>query len=77
MIWKINALCVEHMFQKDFVNLALKCRDDVVVKSGHFAINAKSLMGLYSLNLSNPLKVEFYGGIPYDVKEGMKKFIID
>lgn len=61
----------------EFVNLASACRDDVVVKSGHFAINAKSIMGLYSLDLTKPLKVEFYGDIPYEVKEGMKKFIVD
>lgn len=60
-----------------FVNLASKCRDDVVVKSGKFAVNAKSLMGLYSLDLTNALKVEFYGNIPYEVKEGMKNFIVD
>lgn len=60
-----------------FVNLVLKCQDDVVVKSGRFAVNAKSIMGLYSLDLSKPLKVEFYGSVPFEVREGMKKFIID
>ena len=45
----------------EFVSLASKCRDDVVVKSGNFAVNAKSIMGLYSLDLSNPVMVEFYG----------------
>ena len=62
---------------KDFVNLASKCRDDVVVKSGHYAVSAKSIMALFSLDLSKPLKVEFYGNIPYEVREGMKKFIVN
>lgn len=61
---------------KDFVNLVSKCTDDVVVRSGHYAVSAKSIMALFSLNLSEPLKVEFYGDIPYEVKEGMKKFIV-
>lgn len=74
---KITVLLDKITDVKDFVNLALKCRDDVVVKSGHFAVNAKSIMGLFSLDLSKPLRVEFYGSIPYDVKEGMKKFIVD
>ena len=60
-----------------FVALVSKCRDDVVVKSGHFVVNAKSLMTLFSLDLTKPLKVEFYGNIPYEVKEGMKKFIVN
>lgn len=61
----------------EFVILASKCRDDVVVKSSHFAVNGKSIMGLYSLDLTKPLNVEFYGDIPYEVREGMKKFIVD
>lgn len=62
---------------KNFVNLVSKCRDDVVIKSGHYTVNAKSIMALFSLDLSKPLKVEFYGDFPYEVKEGIKKFIID
>lgn len=60
-----------------FVNLALKCEDDVVAKSGNFAVNAKSLLSLVSLDLTKPLKVEFHGNIPYDVKEDIKNFIIN
>lgn len=62
---------------KDFVNLASRCRDDVVVKSGHYTVNAKSIMAMFSLDLTKPLKVEFYGNIPCEVSEGMKKFIVD
>lgn len=60
-----------------FVKLATKCKDDVVVKSGRFVVNAKSMIGLFSLDLTKPLKVEFYGCVPYEVREGMKKFIVD
>lgn len=61
----------------EFVMLAGKCKDDVVVRSGHFAVNAKSIMGLYSLDLSKPLLVEAYGEVSCEVREGMKKFITD
>lgn len=61
----------------EFVSLVSKCDDDVTIGSGRFAVNAKSIMGLYSLDLTKPLNVEFYGNIPYEVREGMKKFIID
>ena len=74
---KITVLLDKIADVKDFVNLASKCRDDVVVKSGHYAVNAKSIMALFSLDISKPLKVEFYGNIPYEVKEGMKKFIVN
>lgn len=62
---------------KEFVNLASMCKDDVVIKSGRFAINAKSIMALFSLDISKPVEVEFYGDIPYKVREGMKKFIVN
>jgi hypothetical protein len=62
---------------KEFVNLASMCKDDVVIKSGRFAINAKSIMSLFSLDTSKPVEVEFYGDIPYKVREGMKKFIVN
>ena len=62
---------------KDFVNLVSKCTDDVTIGSGRFKVNAKSIMALFSLDLTKPLKVEFYGCVPYEVREGMKKFIID
>ena len=62
---------------RDFVSLVSRCIDDVTIGSGRFKVNAKSIMALFSLDLSQPLKVEFYGNIPYDVKEGMKKFIMN
>ncbi len=62
---------------QDFISLVSKCDDDVTIGSGRFAVNAKSIMGIFSLDLSKPLKVEFYGNIPYEVKEGMKKFIVN
>ena len=60
-----------------FAYLSSMCKSDVAAKSGRFAVNAKSIMGLLSLNLAKPIKVEFYGDIPYEVRESMKKFIID
>ena len=62
---------------KDFVNLVSKCTDDVTIGLGRFKVNATSIMALFSLDLTKPLKVEFYGDIPYEVKEGMKKFIVN
>lgn len=62
---------------KEFYNLCSKCNGDITVYSERYIVSGKSIMGLFSLDLSKPLKVEFYGNIPYDVKEGMKKFIVN
>ena len=61
---------------KDFVNLVSKCTDDVTIGSGRFKVNAKSIMVLFSLDLTKTLKVDFYGRIPYDIRDDLKKFII-
>lgn len=60
---------------RGFIELTSKCTEDVLVYSGRYIISGKSIMGMYSLDLSKPLKVEFYGEIPYEVREGMEKFI--
>ena len=74
---KITVLLDKITDFKDFVNLTSKCKDDVIINSGKFTVDAKSIMGLLSLDLTKPLEVEFYGNIPYEVREGMRKFIIN
>ena len=74
---KIKVLLDKVSDIKEFVNLASMCKGDITVGSGRFVADAKSIMSLFCLDLSKPLKVEFYGDIPYEVREGMKKFIVD
>lgn len=59
----------------EFVHLASECTDDVMIKQGRWVVSAKSLMGVMCLNLSEPVTVEFYGCVPYKVRDGMNKFI--
>ena len=58
-----------------FVRLSSTCDGDVVVKSGKFAVNGKSFIGLSGIDLSNPVTVEFYCEIPHEVQETMKKYV--
>ena len=74
---KINVCLNKITDISKFIELAYKCQDDVVIKSGRFVVNAKSIMGIFSLDLSKPVQVEFYGDVPYEVKQGMKEFIVD
>lgn len=62
---------------KSFCDLCIKCVGDVEVCGGRYIVSGKSIMGLFSLDLTKPLKAEFYGDIPSEVKEGMKKFIVN
>ena len=56
---------------KDFVNIANKYDFDIDMTSGRYVVDAKSIMGIFSLDLSKSIKVEahedtdgkFYGDV--------------
>lgn len=43
---------------KEFVSIAQNITEDVVLRSGKFAVNGKSIMGVFSLDLSKPITLE-------------------
>jgi len=45
---------------KDFVNSVSKFQYDVDLTSGRYVVDAKSIMGIFSLDLSKPIKVEIH-----------------
>lgn len=42
---------------KKFVNVVQKFESDIDLESGRYVINGKSVMGIFSLDLSKPLNV--------------------
>lgn len=45
---------------KEFVNTVSKYDFDVDLTSGRYVVDAKSIMGIFSLDLSKPIKVEVH-----------------
>ncbi|MCL2059143.1 MAG: HPr family phosphocarrier protein [Oscillospiraceae bacterium] len=43
---------------KDFVNIANRFDFDIDMTSGRYVVDAKSIMGIFSLDLSKSIKVE-------------------
>jgi len=43
---------------KDFVNISTKFEFDIDLTSGRYIVDAKSIMGIFSLDLSKAIKVE-------------------
>jgi len=43
---------------KDFVNISNKYDFDIDLTSGRYVVDAKSIMGIFSLDLSKSIKVE-------------------
>jgi len=45
---------------KEFVNIVNRYEFDVDMTSGRYVVDAKSIMGIFSLDLSKPIKVEVH-----------------
>ena len=45
---------------KDFVNFSNKYDFDIDLTSGRYIVDAKSIMGIFSLDLSKAIKVEIH-----------------
>ena len=63
-----------HQVQQ-FVNFFSKYHFDVDIVSGRYTVNAKSLLGIYSLDLNKPLKVLIYSDDCEELKTELKKFM--
>ena len=43
---------------KKFVNLTARCDFDLTLKSGKYVVDAKSILGIFSLDLDEPIVLE-------------------
>ena len=62
---------------KAFVNTVSKYDFDVDLISGRYAIDAKSIMGIFSLDLSKPIRLEAHSEYSEKFFDEIKPFIID
>jgi phosphotransferase system HPr-like phosphotransfer protein len=45
---------------KDFVNIVTRYDFDIDLISGRYAVDAKSIMGIFSLDLSKPIRLDVH-----------------
>ena len=62
---------------KLFVNIVSKYDFDVDLVSGRYAIDAKSIMGIFSLDLSKPIKVEVHSDNCDAFLSEIKAFVVE
>ena len=62
---------------KEFVNIVTKYDFEIDLTSGRYVVDAKSIMGIFSLDLSKPIKAEVHSDNCDKFKEEIKKFIVD
>lgn len=61
---------------KDFVNFVSKYDFDVDLTSGRYVVDAKSIMGIFSLDLGKPIKVDIHSDDCENFYNEIKAFII-
>ncbi len=60
---------------KVFVNIVNKYEFDVDLTSGRYVVDAKSIMGIFSLDLSKPIKVDVHSDDADAFIEEIKAYI--
>lgn len=61
---------------KEFVNITFMAEHDVDLICGRYHIDAKSIMGIFSLPLDKPLELEMDDRDAEMLKEKLAKFIV-
>ncbi len=62
---------------KNFVALVTRVDYDVDIISGRYAIDAKSIMGIFSLDLSKELELRIHSDDCGDFLDEIKDYIVD
>ena len=61
---------------RDFVNIVILSDYDVDLVQGRYTIDAKSIMGIFSLDLLSPIKLVAHSENPEALIEGVSKFVV-
>ena len=61
---------------KEYVNIVMKYDFDIDLVSGRYAIDAKSIMGIFSLDLSKPIQLNAHTDDAEDLLKDLNKFIV-
>ena len=62
---------------KNFVNTVCRYDFDVDLVSGRYAVDAKSIMGIFSLDLAKPIKMDIYSDNCAEFLDQVKAFIVE
>ena len=61
---------------KSFVNVVSRYPDDMDLRAGRHVVDAKSILGIFSLDLSKPITLEVYADDCNDLLEDIKAFTL-
>ena len=62
---------------RNFVNLVAAYDGEIDLISGRYVVDAKSIMGIFSLDLMNPITLTAYGDHSEKILPSLKNYIVD
>ena len=62
---------------RDFVEIVRKYDAEVDLSSGRYVVDAKSIMGIFSLDLLNPITLTAYGDDSDKLFDELKDYIVE
>ncbi|MCL2741037.1 MAG: HPr family phosphocarrier protein [Oscillospiraceae bacterium] len=62
---------------KEFVEITNRYDCDVDLSSGRYIVDGKSIMGIFSLNLTKPIKVDVYSDDDAGLLGDIGKFVVE
>ena len=60
---------------QEFVNILMKFAFDIDLVSGRYIVDAKSIMGIYSLDLTKPIELQAHTDDAEDLFTAIEKYI--
>ena len=74
-VFNIRLSTIEEV--RNFVNIVSKYDYEIDLKSGRYVVDAKSIMGIFSLDLLNKIEVTVHSDACDALMEELKTFIVD
>lgn len=71
---KIKLSTIEEV--RKFVNIVCSYDGDIDLKSGRYVVDAKSIMGIFSLDLFNPIDMEIHSDDCEKILSMLDEFIV-
>lgn len=70
--FKISLVSINDV--KDFINIVTDCPYDIDLTSGRYVVDAKSIMGIFSLDLSKPIEINIHSDNAEDLVKALESY---
>ena len=61
---------------KNFVSLVNRYPSDMDLRSGRYVVDAKSILGIFSIDLSRPIRMDIYSDDCDDLLEALTPYLV-